>query len=502
MGKASEHERRGVVRRIGFRALAVLVGLAPLALTEAALRSFDIGRPDPTKDPFVGFHSVEPLFTPDATGSRYETSPSRYEFFRPDSFAAAKPPGTFRIFCLGGSTVQGRPYAIETSFTTWLKLSLQAADPSRDWEVVNCGGVSYASYRLAPILEELLDYEPDLFVLCIGHNEFLEERTYSHLKRLPRPVAEALRFASRLRTCELLARALRSFGRVSESNETPGPLLSTEVEALLDYQGGLERYHRDDTWRMDVIEHFEGNLRRMIAMAHNAGVPLLLINPICNLRDSAPFKSEHGPGLSPADERRWDELLAAAGERYETDLAGALELLIEAAEIDDRHAGLWFEIGKCHEALRSIDEAHQAYLRAKDEDICPLRILEPMSRIVVRVAHETGTPLIDVLELFTERSRLNIPGDDWLVDHVHPSIKGHQAIAEWLLEEMVRQGLVDAQPDRDERRDRLYAVQTASLGDLYFLQGQQRLRNLRGWAQGRGDLIRRANDRAATDSEP
>ena len=87
----------------------------------------------------------------------------------------------FRIFCLGGSTVQGRPYANETSFTTWLELSLQAADPRRQWQVVNCGGVSYASYRLLPIMKETLQYEPDLYIIYTGQNEFLEERTYGEI---------------------------------------------------------------------------------------------------------------------------------------------------------------------------------------------------------------------------------------------------------------------------------------------------------------------------------
>ena len=27
-------------------------------------------------------------------------------------------------------------------------------------------------------MQELIRYEPDLFVICTGHNEFLEERTY------------------------------------------------------------------------------------------------------------------------------------------------------------------------------------------------------------------------------------------------------------------------------------------------------------------------------------
>ena len=57
----------------------------------------------------------------------YEIPATRQKFFQPESFAAQKADDEFRIFVFGGSTVQGRPYAIETSFTTWLELALAAA---------------------------------------------------------------------------------------------------------------------------------------------------------------------------------------------------------------------------------------------------------------------------------------------------------------------------------------------------------------------------------------
>ncbi|MEX0676367.1 MAG: hypothetical protein WD063_04790, partial [Pirellulales bacterium] len=139
-------------RRWVFRCLAVLVGLSPLVACEGFCAVFDWGRPGLHDDPFVGFRSVVPLFVLNEDQTRYEIPKARQAYFRPDSFAAKKAPDEFRIFCLGESTVQGNPFTIETSFTTWLEISLRAADASRSWEVVNCGGISYASYRLVPIL--------------------------------------------------------------------------------------------------------------------------------------------------------------------------------------------------------------------------------------------------------------------------------------------------------------------------------------------------------------
>jgi hypothetical protein len=147
-----------------------------LALLELTLRLAVPSPPVNIEDPFVSFHRLSPLFAADPTGTRFETAEERLTAFCPQSFAAEKKPETLRIFCLGGSTVQGRPYSIQTSFTTWLELNLRAARTGADSEVINCGGISYASYRLVPIMRELLEYEPDLFIIYTGHNEFLEDR--------------------------------------------------------------------------------------------------------------------------------------------------------------------------------------------------------------------------------------------------------------------------------------------------------------------------------------
>ncbi|MEZ5362267.1 MAG: hypothetical protein R2748_07970 [Bryobacterales bacterium] len=66
-------------------------------------------------------------------------------------------------------------------------------------EVINAGGVSYASYRVAAVMEELAQYEPDAFLIYSGHNEFLERRTYEGLIETPAPVTALGGILSRTR---------------------------------------------------------------------------------------------------------------------------------------------------------------------------------------------------------------------------------------------------------------------------------------------------------------
>ena len=419
--------RLSLRRKLLFRLAALSLGLMPLVLIELVLAAWGWGEPDWQDDPFVGFRGVRPLFVLNAAEDRYEIPPARQNYFRPQSFPASKAPGEYRVFCLGGSTVQGSPYSTETAFSTWLEIALRAADSQRNWRVINCGGVSYASYRLIPILQEVLAYHPDLIVVCTGHNEFLEDRTYRHVKQQPAILALAQGWAARLRTyCLLRAAWLHCRGQTPQPLAADRPMLGAEVDSRLDYRGGLSQYQRDDQWHRDVITHFGVNLERMVHLTRQAGVPLLLVNPVSNLRDCPPFKSEHRSGLSPQDLQRWEQLWNEAKPAYRTDLRQAVACLERAAAIDDQHAGLHYQLGQCYDALGDLQRARHHYTRAKDLDVCPLRMLSSMQRVLQDVASRTGTPLLDADALIAERCRGGIPDDSWLVDHVHPSIRGHQ----------------------------------------------------------------------------
>jgi len=477
---------RWLCRKVLFPLLAVLLGLSPFVAAEITFRALGWGRPDWGEDPFVGFSEVRPLFVLSEDGRQYVTDRTRLGYFRPEAFAAVKPADEFRIFVLGGSTVQGRPFSIETSFTTWLELALCAAQPERRWEVVNCGGVSYASYRLVPILKEVLAYDPDLIVLYTGHNEFLEERSYGHIKHLPPAVRWLFEQVAQTRTYVLARRVYMQWsGRGKSAMLDDRPILSAETDAVLEYEGGLAQYHRDDRQRQIVVEHYRYNLRRMIHLARQAGVPVLLVNPVSNLRDCPPFKNQHREGLSGEQLARWRELFEEAGRHLENDIGRSIELLEEARRIDDRHAGLHYALGQCYEIAGMIQQAKVAYIRAKEEDVCPLRMIEPLHQALWSVARRTGTPVVDVRRLVERESEHGIPGGYLLLDHVHPSIACHQMIAEALLAEMVRQGWVHPEPGWNERRVQSYKEHLESLDDFYFVKGLERLEVLRCWTQGK-----------------
>jgi len=467
---------------------AVALGLSVFVLSEGICVLFDWGRPAEFDDPFVIFSAIHPLFTLNRDTGRYEIARSRRPFFAAETFPAHKSSGTLRLFCLGGSTVQGRPFSKQTAFTTWLQLSLTTADPGRHWEVVNCGGISYASYRLVPILKECLQYEPDVFIICTGHNEFLEDRTYAAVKQASPAHRIVQETVGRMRTYQVLRSAVLTAARRGPRTNPPNiPLLKDDVDALLDYRNGLEAYHRDDRWRANVIDHFAFNLRRMISLARGHSIPVILIRPPSNLRDSPPFKSQHRDGLTAAQLAEWRRLFRQARSHFKDDLARSIELLERAARLDERYAAVWYELGRCYEARGCYTDARRAFVKSRDEDICPLRIVTPMERIIGTIAAETGTPLVDAAALLERQTSTGILGGRLLADHVHPSIRGHQIIADALTAMMIQQGWVRPTAGWQDRRTKVYRAHFQSLEAIYFARGRRELKNLDAWAHGRAE---------------
>ena len=466
----------------------LLLPFAALLLAESALRIVNVGRPTLAADPFLGFSDIHPLFEVDADRSLYRIAPSRRKFFAYEAFPIAKPPRTRRIFCLGGSTVKGEPYSIPTSFTTWLELALNESDNDHDWDVINCGGISYASYRLIPILEECLDYQPDLFVICTGHNEFLEDRTYGHLKD---PDSLLLSSQQVVLNSRLVTLARRTIDKLAGRNELATvenrPVLGPETDPILDYNDSLKAYHWDPEWRRGVIAHYEFNLRRMLALADGAGVPVIFVLPPSNLGGFPPLKSDHHPPLNDSNAARFGELTAAARENYSDDLPHAIDLLQRAVKLSPGHAATWYDLGQCLIAAGRYDEARDCLVRARDNDLVPLRMISELEETMQRVARDRGVPLVNAHSLLESRTPRGILDDSLLVDHIHPGFDGHQAIASALVETLAGEGDLTLPADWRTVSQTVWRKHFESLDYPYFASGQRFLKSLEGWTQGRGD---------------
>lgn len=481
---------RVIKKRWSLRLLALLLGCLPLLFCEIGLRLFNWPHSSPPTDPLVDLHHLRPLFTLSQDRQSYSIGSERLDLFRPASFAASKPLGKFRVFALGESTTQGEPYSTATAYPAWLEIELRAAT-GRDVEVINCGGLSYASYRIRAILREVLDnYSPDLIILYCGQNEFLEQRTYEGWRDVPLPMAQASSWLSSLKITQLTRLVIQ--GPADRNLHIPNATrLKYEVDALLDYHGGLDAYHRDDDWRDPVVAHYRWNMAQMVSDCLEARVPIILCNPVVNLLDCPPMKFERSSRLTPQQAADFDRAWSAAQTHAEKHPELARQDLTKALAIDPDHAGANFFMGRLEWEAAEFDRAGKLLLAAKDNDVCPLRALSIMQNAVKQIARDSNVPLLDADELFSQHSDHGVVGNKWLVDHVHPNIQGHQLLGEALCDVVLQQGWLKELPSdwRAERAQR-WREHLSTVGEDYFQRGKQRLEGLMLWTQGRAKKAR------------
>jgi tetratricopeptide (TPR) repeat protein len=420
---------------------ALCIGLVLLALVELVLGLAGV-TPLSEEDRFVGFAGNERLFVPDdASPGQLHLNPIKAAYFNQQSFAATKPAGTFRIVVLGGSTVYGRPWLGQTAFAAWLKLLLEEEVPDLRVDLINAGGISYASYRLKRLLPELLGYAPDLVVLYAGHNEFLERRTFAGLLAEPQPLQRIRAQLHRSRLYSSLARGIERLRR--QSVDAHGrTVLGEDVGAVLEQVGGPELYHRDEAFRAGVIAQYRYTLNGIADAVAGQGVPLVICTLPVNLSGVSPFKSEHRDGITAEELTQWQAAFSRGMELAASDPEAALGELRRAATIDPRYALLWYRIGQLEQRLGRSRAAYAAFDRAREEDIVPLRALNAFNDIIRQLADERKLPLADVEAFYKRISPGQIPGSNLFADHVHPTIAGQQIIAWSVLNAATAAGVV------------------------------------------------------------
>jgi len=437
-------------------------GLLVLVALEAALRLAGAGKGPPGYDPFAGFSAAVPLFEraerPDGTPvwrvspARLHDPPARGKSPSEREFLAEKPAAGFRVFVVGGSSAAGFPYPPAYAFSGWLERRLRAQLPGLAVEVVNAAVAGYSSRRDLVAVREIAAHEPDLVLVMSGHNEWAERRYYSRLIEMD-PRLFALRerlFTTRLFTILSRVRlgrsdpdaALRRFMEDEQREfEEMFAVRTRRVEGS-DYATPEEVAQRDALFRL--------NLEEIGRVARGAGARVLFVTLSQNFADWAPGASAHRPGLDAAGEGRWDALVQEGRARAERgDCAAALAVWQRALEIDDRHAGLHFEVARCQRARGERAAAREHFRLASDLDLVPHGAPSYFNDVIREVAREQDLLFVDAAAALEDESDDGLVGDDLFVEFVHPNLRAHQRIAAEIAAALRRAGVPPPEAWRD-----------------------------------------------------
>jgi tetratricopeptide (TPR) repeat protein len=427
------------------------------------------------EDPFRGFSGLMTVFGRDGNVFRTRRATIR-STFNEQTFRVEKPANGLRIFCLGGSSSYGFPWGAEVAFTSILGELLAVSHPELNVEAVNVSGMSYAMHRLNIVADELLQYQPDVFIIYSGHNEFVEPAFFDSLKH-----------RSRLRTgVEYTLAHTRLYSgmwSVFHRRRVEKPSTITGFDA---------RVRRDDHMHVfspqekeEIVAEYRWQLERLVRRAQEAGVRVVLSTVPCNQRQWRPEASGTVAALSDDNRAAWSEAFKSGKRQHaHGDFKIARANLERAAGLAPGHAETQFLLGKTYDALGRWDDARVAYEHACDADASPVRRLSGINNAICAVASDREVLLVDVDEQFENHSEHGLVGFNLIEDYVHPTREGHERIAWHLWEAIESTGWLGDKPLADqaafdrliaERRRRTLTVNAALLfnqGIVLEAQGQ------------------------------
>lgn len=369
--------RSGII--VSFRLLAST--LAVLIAMEMLARGVEVWRPPLPTDTGLGFDAASRLFfrDPEHPG-RLSTQPARRAWFQTQSFEAVKPPTHFRVFFLGGSSINYIHHLLP-EFARELR---PICGDACEVEVINCGGLAYGSARLVTLAREVLQLEPDLILLYNGHNEFEELVQWEQYREEHMPIFLLLdRLAIYRLLRELKARwqiqRLESAIALGASGAGPEP-----ARAWSHVFSPEEIATR--------MAQFEENTRSIVSLCRERGVPIVIATVPSNLM---------APRLLPPDEERYRrEVLPLFGRG---DYARGVEIAQEILGNASRHQS------------------------SRQENA-----------IIRRIAEEWNIPLADVERAIIAAEPRGVPGETLFSDWCHFNDAGNRILLDTFRDTILR----------------------------------------------------------------
>ncbi len=396
-------------------ATAIFVPFLLLALTEGALRLFNVGySTELMNDCTVGGQ-------PSSCYNLFFAAP----FFPPGMIKApqfytipkVKSRDTYRIFVLGESAAMGDPDPAY-GFSRYLEVMLRNRFSSMKFEVVNTGIVAIDSHVILPIARDLASYQPDLFLVYAGNNEVVGPYgpgTALTASSLSLPAIRTSIFVRSTRIGQLLTKAS------APRSDWKG------MEMFLDKQVRANSPQLQRTYA-----NFASNLREIVDAARGSGARVLLSTIATNIKDCPPFASLHREGLTSEALLEWSfQFEQGTVLENARSFSDALKSYTAAAKVDDQYAELQFRIARCLWALGDYTAAKEHFIRAQDLDTLRFRADTKINEIILAVANSSGkqVEILDAQSNLEGESPYGVIGSELLYEHVHLNPQGNYLLA-------------------------------------------------------------------------
>ena len=391
-----------------------------------------------------------------------------------DFFEADKSPNTIRVFCFGASTMAGFPYEYDAIPSEFLRDRLIDAFPNKNIEVINTAIAATNSYTVDEFVKELSHYKPDLFIIYMGQNEFYGAfgvgSTISIGKN--RWLIKTYLWLQQFKTFLLLKNIISSISNYFK------PASGNENKILMEQmvKNNSIRYNGSDF--LTAKNSFKYNYQEVIETAKENKIPVIISSLVSNEKDLAPFVSMYSDGLNDSLKDKFNDYLTAGiNFRKKGDYSDALKSFKKSIAIDSTPADVHYQIGVCEELTKNYNEAKKQFILAKNLDGLRFRAPSVFNRIIRNLSNQYKVPLSDVNKSFQKSSPHGIIGNELLVDHVHPNIKGYFLLAKTWFQTIKENNLIGLSANVNENDSLLW--QQSSVTTLDSLIGAIKIMKLK-----------------------
>ncbi|MBN1782384.1 hypothetical protein JW948_14715 [bacterium] len=402
-------------KKIIFFSFMLLIPVLVFLLIETGLRLSGLFPPLPlfvsTPDPHSEYFGINTRI-----GERYFPGGSFTPMPRKDLFLKKKPENGFRLFVLGGSTAAGFPFGNNLTFARILNRRLSDIFPERRIEVVNTAMTAINSHTLTDFMDEILKQKPDALLIYAGHNEFYGALGAGSVESAGR-YHGLIRLYLRLQRFRTFIMLRAAAGRIK-----PKPVrIGNDADPM---ETTMSRIVREKTIPKNgavyerAVSQYRRNLHDVIRKSSRAGVPVIISELVCNLRDQAPFIASEGGSLT------------AAGEAF-----------VRARKL---------------ETEQRYEEAFRTYEEARDLDQLRFRAPGDINRIIRETAGLYDVPVVPMKAVFEKASPHGLIGNSLMCDHLHPNRAGYFLMADAFYDAMRGIGLIQQDWPEHERSGEFY----------------------------------------------
>jgi tetratricopeptide (TPR) repeat protein len=412
------------------RLMALSIPLLVLLAAEAVLRLAGYGYPTAFLLPSAN-HGQRTFVQNNQFGARFFGA-RRARTPHPLSLPRDKPPEAVRIFVFGESAAYGDPQP-RLGLPRVLRAMLSLRHPGVKFEVVNAAMTAIDSHVIVPIARDCARAGGDIWVVYMGNNEVVGPfgaGTVFGPSAPPVPLVRASLAFKATRLGQWIASWPAAWRKAPADNGDWGGMMM-----FLDHQ-----IRADDPRMAAVYRNFSRNLSDILRAGQDSGAGIVLSTVAVNLKDCAPFASQHRVGLADSDKARWDQLHEAGVAAENSGNPSEAEARFQAAaRIDDSVAELQFRLGRCALALGKQTEAQARFAAARDLDTLRFRCDSRLNELIRQAAagREAGRILLaDSERALAAASPDGLPGADFFYEHVHPTFEGNYLLARTIAEQV------------------------------------------------------------------